>query len=119
MTRKLSIHNIFAAMSSVKRKALESKLNRRVRARRDESEELVEESENESAPPSEEGASGSEDEENASGDERRSDDENVRARSSARKFITNVIGRAIIGGPNPNPKTTPSLTKLELSPSAH
>ena len=67
-------------MSSVKRRALESKLNRRVRARRDESEELVEESENESAPPSEKGASGSgsEDEENASGDETGSGEENVR-----------------------------------------
>lgn len=78
-TRKLAIHNIFGAMSSVKRKALESKLNRRVRARRDESEELVEESENESAPPSEEGASGSEDEEYASGDESGSGEENVRS----------------------------------------
>lgn len=119
MTRKLNIHNIFAAMSSVKRKALESKLNRRVRARRVESEELVEESENESAPPSEEGASGSEDEGNASGDESRSGDEDVRACSSARNLITNVIVRAIRRGPNPHPKTTPSLTKLEPSPSAH
>ena len=96
-------------MSTVKRKALESKLNRRVRARRDESE---------SAPPSEEGASGSEDE-NASGDENQSGDENVGACFSARKFITNVFGRAIRRGPNRNPKTTPSLTKLKLSPSAH
>lgn len=117
-TSKLPIHNIFAAMSTIKRKALESKLNRRVRARRDESEEVVEASEDEAAPPSEEGASGSEDE-NASGDENQSGDESVRACSSARKVITNAIGRAIRRGPNRNPKTTPSLTKLELSPSAH
>ena len=66
-------------MSSVKRKALELKLNRRVRARRDESEELVEESDNESAPPSEEGASSSEDVEDASEDENGSDQDAVGA----------------------------------------
>ena len=75
-------------MSSVKRKALESKLNRRVRARRDESEELVEESDNESAPPSEEGASGSEDEK-ASGDESGSAQEGVSIMACILEKVTN------------------------------
>ena len=80
-TSCLSINYIFAAMSLVKRKALESKLNRRVRARRDESEELAEASDNESAPPSEEGASGSEVDENASGAESGSEQEGVSIKS--------------------------------------
>lgn len=104
-------------MSSVKRKALESKLNRRVRARRDESEELVEESDNDSASPSEEGASRTEDDENATGDESGSEQQAVSFIRLVTKTMSLTSSRAMRKGLNQ--MTIQSQTKQEPSPLAH
>lgn len=77
---------ITIVMSSVKRKALESTLQRRVRARRDDIDEVVEESSDGSAPSEEEmGASGSE---NGSEDESFSNEGQV---SKSSLILTDTI----------------------------